>query len=79
MVSSEFYLFILVVCRNLQSWQSRVFIPSSTTINHHSLKLNSCIITHRKQMKYNYPQSNQGHPFKLHLKLIYLSSIKNVL
>lgn len=39
-----------------------VFISSSLTINHHSLTLNSCIITHYKQMKYNHPQSNQVHP-----------------
>lgn len=39
-----------------------VFIPSSITINHDSLTLNSCIITYHKQMKYNHPQSNQVHP-----------------
>lgn len=48
MTSSEFYLFFWY--SDIYNHNGHVFITSFITINHHSLKLNSCIITYHKQM-----------------------------
>lgn len=55
--------------QKFKSQQVCVCIPSLITINHDSLKLNSCRITHCKQMKYNYTQSNQVHPLQIASKM----------